>query len=984
MAREAEKASQDKDPVSGLKNSEERKKVRVVAHNYDEKRNRVYYVIKVAGEGVARLWVERRTEDPGGRIVARAGIKFFDKELRGLEYSEKHVIEIGAEGDLEEEIRRNGYFREIADRLKGLYPTARYEYDKGIDDAVIEVIAETLATWNATVDVLKRKKRPEGSPLRLDIIPAGIVIYVEPEGMVSSAITISRREVDGKHEVRVKLEFSRKDLERYNVGKKCKAESFEAEKLRSCLKEVEDALKIAYGDYIANMVVNEIIRVLGEWDRVREELGKKARERFEKEAEDTEGVEGRPRELRDSEILEIKDLIKKAYASEENRQALIVGIAMWAAKAGVSPKSAARLLKILVEEAGDKADIRVRGAAVLYAYNKAGVNVDKEELKEILGQTPFGHEAVDEKEVEKITLQQLLERVFGREETIRVLQRLEEIFRCSSPYEDPIFALIDRSLGLYFVNDPRSKRISIWQAKNGSWVEGRVVVGAYVKDLKYIENIYTNDIEWEATWITEENRVFTVRGDIEDHIATLNKYSAVGAQRHVKDAVERIFQAFLKKGKAARQRISSIEGFYIDENRNIATDRDDVVRDEEIDTRRERLRKALEILIEKSKYYDPEMFWIAMKWFAVSPFGFALKIKNRRYIPELVIVGPPGTGKTTLGLTGAAIWGLDVNKYIKSGESMNSAAKIEKALAQWTYPVLVDNASSFFTDERYRELRDMLKNAVEDPVSRWKHYEGKYRSFPAAASIVFTIDSAAVRNMDLAELRRAVIVRTSIKSWSREKMREFTERFGIRGTKTREIEREIGGWIARIVIRNKDILNKDWYDAGEEIWRELFRIAGLEAPREISAKPEEGGEEALRKAYDENKLEVINAINEYIAEILLKYGEKKDLSDKKGLLDRLLIITDRNYPSAIKYDGERVYILEGFIDFLEKKKRVGITSLKDLAELMGWVYKHVHIRRLGINTKAVVIPQEDLEGIEESVNKPQETLDAYIDKGSGE
>jgi hypothetical protein len=102
------------------------------------------------------------------------------------------------------------------------------------------------------------------------------------------------------------------------------------------------------------------------------------------------------------------------------------------------------------------------------------------------------------------------------------------------------------------------------------------------------------------------------------------------------------------------------------------------------------------------------------------------------------------------------------------------------------------------------------------------------------------------------------------------------------------------------------------------------------------------------------------------------------------LLDRLLLITDRNYPSAIKYDGERVYILEGFIDFLEKKKRVGITSLKDLAELMGWVYKHVHIRRLGINTKAVVIPQEDLEGIEEDVNKPEETLDAYIDKGSGE
>jgi hypothetical protein len=522
--------------------------------------------------------------------------------------------------------------------------------------------------------------------------------------------------------------------------------------------------------------------------------------------------------------------------------------------------------------------------------------------------------------------------------------------------------------------------------KHDSWVEGRVVVGAYVKDLKYIENIYTNDIEWEATWITEENRVFTMRGDIEDHIAALNKYSAVAAQRHVKDAVERIFQAFLKKGKAARQRISSIEGFYIDENRNIATDHD-VVKDEEIDARRERLRKALEILIEKSKYYDLRMFWLAMKWFAVSPLNFVLKIKNRRYIPELIIVGPPGTGKTTLGLTGAGIWGLDVNKYIKTAESMNTAAKIEKALAQWTYPVLIDNASSFFTDERYRELRDMLKNAVEDPISRWKHYEGKYRSFPAAASIVFTIDSAAVRNMDLAELRRAVIIRTSIRNWSREKMREFTERFGVRGTKTREIEREIGGWIARIVTRNNnilnDILNKDWCDAGEEIWRELFRIAGLEAPRELSAKPEEGGEEALRKAFDENKLEVINAINEYIAEILLKYGEKKDLSENIGLLKRLWLIAYRNYPSAIKYDGERVYILEGFIDFLQKKKGVGITSLKDLAELMGWVYKHVHVRRLNINTKAVVIPQEDLEGIEEDVNKPQETLDAYIDKGSG-
>ena len=339
-----------------------------------------------------------------------------------------------------------------------------------------------------------------------------------------------------------------------------------------------------------------------------------------------------------------------------------------------------------------------------------------------------------------------------------------------------------------------------------------------------------------------------------------------------------------------------------------------------------------------------------------------MKKKTGRYMPQLVIIGPPGTGKTTLGLIGGSIWGLRISEYLISAENIKSPARLAHYLGMGTYPILFDNASQVFNNEIYHESREMLKTAVETTHVRGKHVRGEWRETPSLASISFTIDTAAAEKMDVGEKRRSVFACTSIKDWSEERMKEFNEKFGEKGANVQEIMSEIGAWITTLMKGRDDLLEREWDEMAEEILTRLYKVAGMELPAWIKAKPKKG-ENMLSELYGEQREAIIRAINEYTAEIMVKYGGREEMSVRTDIYDRIKVITNRKYPSAIIMIKNKVYI---FKDFLEKlaEKRIGITSLKDLAELMGWEYAQVHLRKININAKAVIADPKDLESEE--------------------
>jgi predicted RNA-binding Zn-ribbon protein involved in translation (DUF1610 family) len=145
------------------------------------------------------------------------------------------------------------------------------------------------------------------------------------------------------------------------------------------------------------------------------------------------------RELSDDEVIEVKELLRRAY-KPGSRQLLWLFLAGWGAKAGVSPVSIAKVLKALYHETGDSDPLRMRAGAIIYSYKKAGVGLEaySSPLRELLGVEPYGLEReVEEAEVKgRAGLREIIEEALGEEEASRVLGELEGVFG-SSPIALP-------------------------------------------------------------------------------------------------------------------------------------------------------------------------------------------------------------------------------------------------------------------------------------------------------------------------------------------------------------------------------------------------------------------------------------------------------------------------------------------------------------------------------------------------------------------
>ncbi|MEM1528503.1 MAG: hypothetical protein QXS62_07345 [Sulfolobales archaeon] len=664
-------------------------------------------------------------------------------------------------------------------------------------------------------------------------------------------------------------------------------------------------------------------------------LQKIEKEKLEAREEGKPKHVGELRELSDSEIIRIVDLIKDSYRPGY-RQFLVLYLSGWLAKARVSPITTIKIVKMLYESTGDSDPLKTRLSAIIYSYKKAGVNVDAygNDIEVLTGVKPYGLEReISEENVKgKTGLQEILESTVGESRALGILHELSEILQSLSPYRDSIIELIDYEKQLYAVAN--LKKLVVVRAKkneNGLVYKERIAIVSPTRVVVYsnpIGGITKYEVTLEGATL---QKPLTIGPATIDEIS--DRIVAEGLVYHRKliyDAMSAIIQAFIRKGRAEVKTEIESPGFYLVDCRLVAVK----YSIEELDIRR--LRQAFELLNELAETWFKHVqdrFATIVKWGVVAPFSYLLKQRGK-WIPWLYLYGDSATGKTTLGRIVLKLWGLD-SKHEKTGASIDTIPRLGYVLSMSTFPVLVNEPGNALTRE---DVVEAIKNAVDNLIVRGKYVKGTYTEYPALAPLIFTSNKFLPR--DDALLRRFKVITFSYgEKIPVEKQKEFREKVEPRLS----ILSEIGKCVAKQVVESQS-LDLD----AVKLLEKCYEVAGLQAPAWLNLEHADADADAYESVVEEFAERLRRYVNDlfarYVSRVLevdvvdgtsaalqpssVDLGRRVTLLSTKGMLPGIWVVPGNQ--------GDRVCVSSELLRELGLEGRV---SIKSLAELFGWSYR---------------------------------------------
>jgi hypothetical protein len=675
------------------------------------------------------------------------------------------------------------------------------------------------------------------------------------------------------------------------------------------------------------------------------------------------GVEARPeggqklRELQEHEVLEIIDALQPAYRPGV-RQYIWLFLSGWAAKAGVSPVSIARVLKALYDKTGDSDSLRTRASAIVYSYRKAGVGLEPyaRALEEVLGVKPYGLEGeVREEEVKgRSGLQEVLEEVLGEERAVDVIRTIEEVLGVASPYRgDSVVELLDYERQVYAVANLRSLVVVRAVRRDGRLVyRERVFEGAPV-DVEVYVNPIGGVTKYRVRW---ESRIRPKPLELgpaylEDIVDRLKVEGLVYHSRLASDVLAAIIGGFIRRGRAIIKTELEAPGFYEVDNKLV------VVGYEVRKPSREELREVLVLLNELAEVWFKHVvdrFSTVIKWGAIAPFSYIYKGRGR-WLNWLYLYGASNTGKTTMALIATVyMWGLREVEHRKAGSFIDSEARIGHVLSQSTFPVIINEPGGALDREGVVEL---VKHAVEYLKARGRYHRGSYVEIPALAPLIFTSNRYLPR--DDALLRRFKILRfTPGDRIPLEKVREFETKVKPRLPRLKAI----GQFIASYVLENG--LGEDPEVYAIKLLEEAYKVAGLKPPEWLYLEGVvEDVEEVYESIVEQIRAHILRRVNEeynrHVGRVDVETSEGLDRRYRwqLPLEERLRIVLEQQLIPWLLSRGEEVLITRGLVE--ELMDVVGdIGGLKGLADLLGWEYG---VRRIGgKNVKVAITSIGDL------------------------
>lgn len=661
-------------------------------------------------------------------------------------------------------------------------------------------------------------------------------------------------------------------------------------------------------------------------------------------------VEAKLRELSDSEIIKIKELLKEAYKPGA-RQYIWLFLSGWTAKARISPISVAKILKMLYEETGDEDSIKSRAGAIVYTYRKAGIDLTQyaNDFEALFGVKPYGlGKEISEEQVKgKSGLQEILEEALGEERALAVLKELEEILQTSSPYRDSVFELLDYEKQLYAVANLRKLVMVRARLVNNKLVyKERVAVVAPTRLIVYdnpIGGIRKYQVVFEGATL---RKPLTVGPALIEEIADrLRAEGLVYNSRLINDVLSAIVNAFIKRGRAEIKAEIESPGFYIVDNRLVA------VNYEISDPDREKLKSALLLLNELAETWFKhaiDKFATIVKWGAVAPFSYVIKQRGRM-LKWLYLYGDSATGKTTLARIVLRIWGLD-SKYEKTGASIDTPARFGYVVSSSSFPIVVNEPGNALAKE---DIVEMLKNSVDGTIVRGKYVRGTYVEYPALAPIIFTSNKHIPQDDALA--RRLYIITFSYgEKIPLEKQAEFKEKIEPRLQLS-----EIGKCIASQVQANMDLLDKDPIEAGAILLAKCYELAGLQPPQWLSLKYDDDSADTSSDLIVEFRERLKKYINDTFAKYISRIVEINDAEERASLINpdsldferKIRILLEKNALVGIRVKDNNILINRTLIEELGLSNKI---NLKSLAEILGWEYRK-YSERIGQKVQCIAV-----------------------------
>lgn len=634
------------------------------------------------------------------------------------------------------------------------------------------------------------------------------------------------------------------------------------------------------------------------------------------------------RVLAADEVLKIVEVLKPVY-HPGHRDFIVFHLSGWLKKAGVSFESAKQVIELL---ARDDEELKSRLYVLQRTYEKDG---------EISG---------------KSGLFDTLREVTGEAKALEIMRQIEEILQVSSPYQDPLFEILDYSKKLFAVaNVKRKILVTAFAKEDGMQYKDAVAVVCPTQVIKY-QDPFSGIEKYEVTFDGETlTRPITVYGSLDDIIARLKIGGYVKRERLIRDVLTAVIHAYLRKGRGEIRAEVEAPGFYLVDNKIQA------IKFEIKNVTQGELREALEFLNElATKWYrhEQDKFSEAIKWGIIAPFSFVFKQKDR-WIPWLFLYGASHTGKTTLARVVLSLWGLDLGRYEKAGSSIDTIPRLGFVLSQSTFPVLINEPGNALSRE---DVVETIKAAVERIVARGRYSRGTYEEIPALAPLILTSNKYLPKDDALA--RRFKILKFTYGEKIDSKKAEEFEKTVLPRLKILE---RIGHTVAKLVIESGSLNWDDWESEAEHLLRKCYELAGLDSPPWLSLRVESSVDiteeyiEAIRtflidKINDTFSKRISKLIIEKIEEDNPWGGKREEYLNTANseLKERARAVLSQNLLPWAFLKDDVVYFTSGFARELEKV--IGdIGGLKSIAELLKWGYKQRHSFRTSQKVKTMSV-----------------------------